>query len=87
MHHVNIAKKHGRNAVIMAWSWPRFAKIMLKSRHGSLVFPTHVAFQTRLHIQNTQTQIIQSPKNQRPNYPMFQNTQNQKFRDRNSDTN
>ena len=42
MNHDDHAKKHGRYAVNMAWSWPCFAMIMARSCHGSHVFPTRV---------------------------------------------
>ena len=40
MNHDEHAKKHGRHAVIMAWSWPCFAMIIARSCHCSHIFPT-----------------------------------------------
>ena len=44
MSHDDHAKKHGRHAVIMAWSWPCSAMIMARSWHGNHVFPTRAIY-------------------------------------------
>ena len=40
MNHDEHAKKHGRHAVILEWSWPRFAMIMVWSAMAAMFFQT-----------------------------------------------
>ena len=53
MNHDHHAKKHGRHAVITAWSWLYFAMIMARPWQGSHVFPAQgeaTIFHDMLHL-------------------------------------